>query len=81
MEQASRALASGAPQTCIDILDAVIADGATPFALKRRGDCLMRAGRRDDAIRDYQRFCRIAPDHPATGTVREQLAGMGLTCP
>ncbi|UJR82025.1 protein kinase domain-containing protein [Sandaracinus amylolyticus] len=81
LELASRALAEGDPNLCITILDQLIAHGATPFAIKRRADCELRAGRRADAIRDYQRFCQIAPDHPAISTVREQLAGMGLTCP
>jgi serine/threonine-protein kinase len=81
MEQAQRALSEGHPERCVEILDGVISRGGTPFALRRRADCLLRAGRRADAIRDYQRFCRIAPDHPAVPGVRETLAGMGLTCP
>ncbi|WP_157068986.1 serine/threonine-protein kinase [Sandaracinus amylolyticus] len=81
LELASRALAEGDPNLCVTILDELIGRGATPFAIKRRADCELRAGRRADAIRDYQRFCQIAPDHPAISSVREQLAGMGLTCP
>jgi serine/threonine-protein kinase len=81
IEAASRALAGGDPDACITILDDFIAHGGTPFALKRRADCSMRAGRREDAIRDYQRFCELVPDHPAVGTVREQLNGMGMSCP
>lgn len=81
IEAASVALSNGDPAACIAILDEFIAHGGTPFALKRRADCAMRAGDREDAIRDYQRFCELVPDHPAVGTVREQLAGMGMTCP
>ena len=81
LEAASRALAGGDPDACVTILDDFIEHGGTPFALKRRADCLMRAGRRADALRDYQRFCELVPDHPAVGTVREQLTGMGVSCP
>ncbi len=78
---AQRALAGGDPEGCVQILDDVLGTGGTPIALRRRADCLMRASRPDDAIRDYQRFCRIAPDHPAISEVRELLEGMGRTCP
>jgi hypothetical protein len=81
LERASQALAAGHPEECVAILDEVIGRGATPFALRRRADCLLRAGRQEEAIRDYQRFCRIAPDHPAVVGIRLQLGRMGLTCP
>lgn len=78
---AQRALTGGDPDGCVQILDEVLGTGGTPIALRRRADCLMRAGRRAEAIRDYQRFCRVAADHPAIGEVREILQGMGRTCP
>jgi len=78
---AARALRSGDPTGCVDILDDLIAQGATPVALRRRADCLLRLGDRTEAIRDYQRFCRLAPDHPAIGEVREVLEGLGQSCP
>jgi hypothetical protein len=81
LELAQRALAGGDAEECVSILDDLIAHGATPIALRRRADCLLRAGRREAALEDYRRFCRIAPDHPSAGTVRELLAGMGLSCP
>jgi hypothetical protein len=70
-----------APDRCQAIIEHHVGAGDTPIALKRRGDCLMRAGRREEAIADYQHFCRIAPDHPSIGEVRETLEGMGQTCP
>jgi serine/threonine-protein kinase len=78
---ATRALRGGDPTGCVDILDDLIAQGATPIALRRRADCLLRLGERTEAIRDYQRFCRLAPDHPAIADVREVLEGLGQTCP
>lgn len=78
---ATRALRSGDPTGCVDVLDDLIAHGATPAALRRRGDCLLRLGDRAEAIRDYQRFCRLAPDHPAINEVREVLEGLGQSCP
>ncbi|MFN7701320.1 MAG: protein kinase domain-containing protein [Deltaproteobacteria bacterium] len=78
---ATRALRMGDATACVDLLDDLIAQGATPTALRRRGDCLLRLGERIEAIRDYQRFCRLAPDHPAIAEVREVLEGLGQTCP
>jgi hypothetical protein len=78
---AQRALSDGSAANCVEILSGLISGGGTPIALRRRADCLMRLGRRDEAIADYQRFCRIAPDHPAIPEVRETLEGMGRTCP
>jgi hypothetical protein len=78
---ARRALRGGDPTGCVDILDDLIAQGATPIALRDRAACLMRLGERTEAIRDYQRFCRLAPDHPAISEVRDVLEGMGQTCP
>ncbi len=78
---AQRALSDGSAAECVEILSGLITGGGTPIALRRRGDCLMRMGRREEAIADYQRFCRIAPDHPAIAEVRETLEGMGRTCP
>ncbi len=78
---AQRALSDGSAADCVEILSGLISGGGTPIALRRRADCLMRLGRRDEAIADYQRFCRIAPDHPAIPAVRETLEGMGRTCP
>jgi serine/threonine-protein kinase len=78
---ASRALARGDARECVDILDDVIASGGTPLALRRRADCLARLGEMGPAIRDYQRFCRVVPDHPAITEVREILEGLGQSCP
>lgn len=81
LSQATRALRSGDPGTCVELLDDLIARGATPMALRRRAECLMRLGEYHEAIRDYQRFCRIAPDHPGIREVREVLEGLGQSCP
>jgi hypothetical protein len=78
---AQRALSDGSAAECVEILSGLISGGGTPIALRRRADCLMRLGRRDEAIADYQRFCRLAPDHPAIPEVRATLEGMGRTCP
>jgi serine/threonine-protein kinase len=78
---AQRALSDGSAAECVEILSGLLGGGGTPIALRRRADCLMRLGRRDEAIADYQRFCRLAPDHPAIPEVREILEGMGRTCP
>jgi len=78
---ATRALARGDAAECVDILDDVIARGGSATALRRRAECLLRLGEVPEAIRDFRRFCRIAPDHPAIAEVREVLEGLGQSCP
>ena len=81
LRSAQQALRGGRPQRCVEILNEAIAQGAPTIALRRRADCLNAAGERDEAIRDYQRFCRLVPDHPAIAEVRPLLESWGRTCP
>jgi hypothetical protein len=81
LREAQQALRGGNPARCIEILDEAIRTGAPAIVLRRRADCYEAAGRRDDAVRDYQRFCRLLPDHPAIGEVRPLLESWGRTCP
>ncbi|MEQ8890935.1 MAG: protein kinase [Sandaracinaceae bacterium] len=81
LRQARTAMRGGEPQRCVQILDDAIRGGAPAIALRRRGDCYDAAGQRDLAVRDYQRFCRLVPDHPAIGEVRARLDSWGRTCP
>lgn len=80
----SRALAAqraGHPRECVQILDDAIRSGASAIALRRRADCYEAAGDRAHAVRDYQRFCRLVPDHPSISEVRPLLASWGHSCP
>ena len=81
LSQATRALRAGDAQHCVDILNDAMREQASAPMLRRRGDCLARLGDRDEAIGDYQRFCRLVPDHPAIPEVRDALARLGATCP
>ncbi|MGE0785166.1 MAG: protein kinase [Sandaracinaceae bacterium] len=81
LDQARAAQRAGDPQRCVQILDEAIQSGASAIALRRRGDCYEAAGNREAAIRDYQRFCRLVPDHPSITEVRPLLASWGRTCP
>jgi hypothetical protein len=81
LREAQRALRGGDPARCIEILDEAIRTGAPAIALRRRADCYEAAGRRSEAMNDYQRFCRLLPDHPAIGEVRPLLESWGRTCP
>jgi serine/threonine-protein kinase len=78
---ARRALRAGDPERCVSILNEAIRDGAPAIALRRRADCYEAAGRRRDAVNDYQRFCRLVPDHPSVSEVRPLLEGWGRSCP
>jgi serine/threonine-protein kinase len=81
LNEAQRALRSGDPARCVEILNDAITRGAPSLALRRRADCLEAAGQHDAAIRDYQRFCRLVPDHPAMAEVRPLLESWGRSCP
>ena len=82
LERAQQALRSGQPQRCIEILDEAIRQGSgAALALRRRADCYEAAGQRQRAIEDYQRFCRLVPDHPSVGEVRPLLESWGRSCP
>lgn len=81
LSQATRALRAGDAQHCVDILNDAIHTQASAPMLRRRGDCLARLGDTSEAIADYQRFCRLVPDHPAMPEVRDSLARLGATCP
>ncbi|MCB9597711.1 MAG: protein kinase [Sandaracinaceae bacterium] len=80
LRSARQALDEGDPARCVSILDRAIQSGAPAIALRRRGECYDRMGRRDAAIQDYQRFCRIAGDHPAIADVRPLLESWGQRC-
>jgi serine/threonine protein kinase len=81
IRQARRALREGDPQRCIEILDEAIRRGAPATALRRRGDCYEAAGQRENAVRDYQRFCRLMTDSPAISELRPLLESWGRSCP
>ncbi|MFK7987540.1 MAG: protein kinase [Sandaracinaceae bacterium] len=81
LREAQQALRAGDADRCITLLDEAIRSGAPAISLRRRADCLEAAGRRQEAVRDYQRFCRLVPDNPAVSDVRARLAGWGQTCP
>jgi len=81
IRRAHTALRGGRAAECVSILDRAIAGGAPAIALRRRGQCYERMGRRDLAIADYRRFCRIAHDHPAISEVRPTMESWGHSCP
>ena len=81
LSAARRALAHNDAAQCLAFLDRANELGAPASALHLRGDCLRRAGRNDEAVAAYKRFCRLAPDHPTIGDVRGYLESLGQTCP
>jgi hypothetical protein len=81
LRDAQEALRQGHPQRCVQMLDDAIRQGAPAIVLRRRADCLEAAGQREAAVRDYQRFCRLVPDHPAIAEVRPLLESWGRSCP
>ncbi len=80
LQEARQARDEGDPARCVATLDRAIQAGAPAIALRRRAECYDLMGRRDAAIQDYQRFCRIAHDHPAIAEVRPLLESWGQRC-
>jgi predicted TPR repeat methyltransferase len=80
MRDAREALRNGDPRACITLVERAMEAGASSAALRLRGDCLTRAGDRAAALRAYERFCLLAPDHPAISEVRATVESMGGHC-
>ena len=80
MRDARAALRNGDPRACITLVERAMEAGASSAALRLRGDCLARAGDSAGALRAYERFCRLAPDHPAISEVRATVESMGGQC-
>ena len=78
---ARAALGRGDPSACVTLVERALESGAPAVALRVKGDCLLRAGRRAEAITAYRRFCQLEGDHPAIGEVRGIVEGLGSTCP
>ena len=81
MMEARRALARGEPEVCTSLVERALTSGAPAIALKLQGDCYRRSSRDADALRSYQRFCRLAPDNPAISEVRALAEVLGGACP
>ncbi len=81
MMEARRALARGEPEVCTALVERALTSGAPAIALKLQGDCYRRSSRDADALRSYQRFCRLAPDNPAISEVRALAEVLGGACP
>ena len=80
MRDARAALRDGDPRACVTLVERAIEAGASSSALRLRGDCLVRAGDREAGLRAYERFCLLAPDHPAIGEVRALVESLGGRC-
>ena len=80
MRDARAALRNGDPRACITLVERAMETGASSSALRLRGDCLIRAGDRDEGLRSYERFCLLAPDHPAISEVRALVESLGGRC-
>ena len=77
--RAQTALARGDAETCLTILRDARLLG--PRALRLEADCFLRAGRRDDAVKAYEEFCRRYPDNASTAAIRGLVESLGGTCP
>lgn len=81
MNQARAAQRASDFDGCVTLARQALEQGAPSAALRIQGDCLRRGGHGPEALTAYQRFCRVAPDHPAIGEVRALAEGLGGTCP
>lgn len=81
MAAARAAYSRGEPELCTTLVEQALGAGAPAIALKLQGDCFRRSGRNADALRSYQRFCRLVPDNPAISEVQALAEGLGGSCP
>jgi hypothetical protein len=79
--EARAALLRGNARECLETVDRALSGGGGSTALRLQGDCHLRDGNRIEAAKAYQRFCRLAPDHPAIGEVRNLVESLGGACP
>ncbi len=81
MGQARDAMRANDFDGCVTLARDAQRAGAPSAALRIEGDCLRRSGHNTEALQAYQRFCRVAPDHPAISEVRALADSLGGTCP
>ena len=81
MGQARDAMRANDFDRCVTLARDAQRAGAPSAALRIEGDCLRRGGHNAEALQAYQRFCRVAPDHPAISEVRAMADSLGGTCP
>lgn len=82
MDPYSRArseLQRGDAEACLSILRDARLRGPRPLRLE--GDCFLRAGHRDDAVKAYEEFCRRYPDNSSTAAIRGLVESLGGSCP
>ena len=80
LRDARTALREGNTGACLEQVGIALAKNGGSSALRLQGDCFLRAGNRAAALRSYERFCRLAGDHPAIGEVRGLVESMGGHC-
>ncbi len=78
-DQARDALHRGDANACISILRDARLRGAS--ALRLEGDCYLRAGRQNDAVKAYEEFCRRYPSNSSTAAIRGLVESLGGSCP
>jgi hypothetical protein len=81
LREARAALARGDTSRCLELVDRALESGGGSTALRLQGDCYLRANNRSEAVKAYERFCRLAPDHPAIEEVRRLTESLGGRCP
>ncbi len=77
LEEARAALRAGDPRRCLEVLDQRHPHGAA--ALRLEGDCYLRSGDRNEAVKSYERLCIRHP--AAAASVRELVRSLGGACP
>ncbi len=77
LAEARAALRAGDAPRCLAILRA--RPPSSPAALRLEGDCYLRTGDREEAVKAYERLC--ARDPAAAARVRELVRSLGGVCP
>ncbi len=82
LRQARAAEARSDPRACVTLAQRALEAGGAPpsILLELEGDCQLRSGDRDGALKTYERFCRLFGDNPASGEVRGVVESLGGHC-
>ena len=80
LREARSLLRQGETERCLELVSRALQRHGGSSALRLQGDCFLRAGKRPEALRAYERFCQLAGDHPAIGEVRGLVESLGGQC-
>ena len=78
--EATAALRGGDAARCLQILNELPTSRRPAYVMRLEGDCLLRLGRRDDAVKAYERICDTYPTSRGLDQLRQLVESLGGRC-